>query len=54
MENIEALASGEGSGNYNWGKHPCPGWWFLNGSERCCIMNGEGNNCDNPGECTGC
>lgn len=55
MQNIEALAVPEGgNGNYNWGKHPCPGWWFLNGSERCCISDGEGNNCTNPGECTGC
>jgi hypothetical protein len=54
-KNLEALTQNEsGDGNYNWGKHPCPGWWFLNGHEECCVSGGEGNNCDEPGDCTGC
>ena len=54
LANLEALAENESGGNLRWGKHPCPGWWFLNGSEQCCISNGENNPCSDPSACTGC
>ena len=54
LQSVEAMAQDENLSNLNWGKHPCPGAWFFNGSERCCISGGEGNNCFKAGECTGC